>query len=288
MKITELRCSACDGTVKIDENNPNIAECEYCHTRFTIEWEHPGSHSGTSYLKPMPQRIQYQPIQKEEPKRGWEAFGWKRACGLAVLVLALIAAWKGPGIYRRCQADHSGEAAAASGTGAAGAAAQSGGLPSAEKQEEPAKKKLPTGLLAVFSETIFGKPVEEITEQEFAKIHWLEFKSGIDYRQVGYSFTDPYEDETAALTWLSFPREENADLSCLPVFTGLHKLAVGQSLSPENVAGLSIYGLSGYYDSLEEIAALLEQPELVRELSVTGSPFSLAGIDQFRNLESLT
>ncbi len=43
MKITELRCSACDGTLKVDENNPNFAECEYCHTKFTIEWDHPGT-----------------------------------------------------------------------------------------------------------------------------------------------------------------------------------------------------------------------------------------------------
>lgn len=39
MKITELRCSACDGTLKIDEKNPNIAVCEYCKSRFIIERE---------------------------------------------------------------------------------------------------------------------------------------------------------------------------------------------------------------------------------------------------------
>ncbi|MFR2845995.1 MAG: hypothetical protein ACLTC4_02150 [Hungatella hathewayi] len=37
MKMTELKCTACNGTLKFDENNPNIAVCEYCHTKYVIE-----------------------------------------------------------------------------------------------------------------------------------------------------------------------------------------------------------------------------------------------------------
>ena len=43
MNITELRCSACNGTLKVNPQNPNVVECEYCHTKFMVEWNHPGS-----------------------------------------------------------------------------------------------------------------------------------------------------------------------------------------------------------------------------------------------------
>ena len=37
--MTELRCPACGGDLKIDKNNPNIAICDYCNTQFFIEKE---------------------------------------------------------------------------------------------------------------------------------------------------------------------------------------------------------------------------------------------------------
>lgn len=113
MKMTELRCSACDGTLKIDEQNPGIAECEYCHTKYTIEWDRSGTYGGAGngnpYLKPMPGKINYQPVHREEPKKtGWEPYGWKRGVALVILFFVLMGIMYGPKVYRRYQMDHGG------------------------------------------------------------------------------------------------------------------------------------------------------------------------------------
>ena len=33
MKLVELKCPACNGTVKLDPEHPGEAVCEYCKTR---------------------------------------------------------------------------------------------------------------------------------------------------------------------------------------------------------------------------------------------------------------
>ena len=39
MKLVELRCPACNGTVKLDPEHPGEAVCEYCQTRYMVEKE---------------------------------------------------------------------------------------------------------------------------------------------------------------------------------------------------------------------------------------------------------
>lgn len=39
MKISELRCPACNGPLTVDQDNQNIAVCEYCGTKYMLEWE---------------------------------------------------------------------------------------------------------------------------------------------------------------------------------------------------------------------------------------------------------
>lgn len=295
MKMTELRCSACDGTLKIDEQNPGIAECEYCHTKYSIEWDRSGTYGGAAgmgnpYLKPMPGKINYQPIHKEEPKKtGWEPYGWKRGVALVILFFVIMGVWKGPAVYRRYQMDHgtSESKEAVAKPGLAGGGASTGADQAGAHGEEDTGKPEVTGLLADFSEALYGKPVDEITDSEWGKIRWLEMKSGIDYREVGYSFEDPLENPDAQLTWLKFPRDTQVDLSCLPVFTGLTSLGAGQSVQAEDLKGLGITRLRGYFDSMEEVAGILENPGGLRRLETVGSPFSIQGIEAFTGLESL-
>lgn len=110
MNITELRCSACNGTLKVNPQNPNVVECEYCHTKFMVEWNHPGSQGGQNVqLRQMPQRINYQPSKPAEPKKtGWEPYGWKRGVALVILFFVLMGIMYGPKIYARYQMDHGG------------------------------------------------------------------------------------------------------------------------------------------------------------------------------------
>ncbi len=286
MKITELRCSACDGTLKVDENNPNFAECEYCHTKFTIEWDHPGTPGrGDAHLKQIPARINYIPIpEREEKKTGWEPYGWKRGIAVAILGFVLLVGVNIPAIYRRYKMDHSQEVAVSSEAEAAAGKEHTG-----EEADPGAKALRPTGLLAFFSEIVFGRPMEEITESELAKIQWLEIGSDIDFRKVGYSFDDPLANPDAELTWVKFPRDDypDADLSCLPAFTGLKRIGTNQSLSPGDVRGLSLTAIRGYFDSMEQVAALLDDPSALRYLDITSTPVNLQGIEQFAGLETL-
>ena len=102
MKITELKCAACGGSLKIDEKNPNIAECEYCHTRFTLETE-------KGMEAPQLKRIDYTPVEIPKSKEnGWEPYGWKRGVALVILFFVLMGIMYGPKVYRRYQMDHGG------------------------------------------------------------------------------------------------------------------------------------------------------------------------------------
>lgn len=289
MNITELRCSACNGTLKVDEQNPNVAVCEYCHTKFMMEWSHPGMQGQQDIqLRRMPEKIAYQPARKEEPKRtGWEPYGWKRGVALVILFFVIMGVWKGPAIYRRYQMDHS--AASAPDSGSAGGADNRSGSADTDTAADSTPAVRPTGLLAAFVEYLFDKPVEDITPDELAKIQWLKLSSSIDFRRVGYSFDDPQENPEAELTWVEFPRDSyrDADLSCLPAFTGLKRIDTSQTILPENLEGLSITGIGGYYDSLERVAALVDDPSQLRYVSVTSDPISLAGLDQLTGLETL-
>lgn len=294
MKITELRCSACDGTLKVDEQNPNFAVCEYCHTKYTIEWDHPGHPgSGDAHLKKMPAKIAYEPIHEPERKTsGWEAYGWKRAIALVILGLMLIIAMNAKGFYQRFQMDHVQEAAddvvkPGFQNGLSTAEAGSGSA-AGDGQAEDGKQKL-SGTMADFAEVVFGKPLEDISEKELSKIQWIELNSNIDFRRIGYSFEDPLENPDAELTWIEFLRDDyqEADLSCLPAFSGLKRIGTSQYLDAEDTAGLALTGIRGYFDSLEDAAAAVEDPSLIRYLDVSGDPVSLNGLEQFTNLETL-
>lgn len=43
MKLTELKCTACNGTLKLDEKNPHVTVCEYCRSHYVLEDEGEGN-----------------------------------------------------------------------------------------------------------------------------------------------------------------------------------------------------------------------------------------------------
>lgn len=261
MNITELRCSACNGTLKVNPQNPNVVECEYCHTKFMVEWNHPGSQGGQDVqLRQMPQRINYQPSKPAEPKKtGWEPYGWKRGVALVILFFVIMGVWKGPALYRRYKLN---QQIAAEKALENGENTSNDGLTSADN---PAAQTPLTGLLALFAEQVFDQPAEEISESDLAKIQWLEMRNTIDFRCIGYSFDDPSENPDAELTWVDFPRDDypDADLTCLPAFSGVKRISTNQTLFPEYIEGLSLTGISGYYESLEQVASLVDRKSVV-------------------------
>ncbi len=108
--MTELKCPSCGGRLEIDKQNQNIAVCEECGSLYAIQNNVSGETAEEGpEEKPVPQRIAYEPIRKEEPKKtGWEPYGWKRGVALVILFFVLMGIMYGPKIYRRYQMDHGG------------------------------------------------------------------------------------------------------------------------------------------------------------------------------------
>ncbi len=275
MKITELRCSACDAILKIEEGS-NIAECEYCGNRFTIEWD--GAAGETPHLKPVRQRIDYTPIPPREPVEEKVNVKGRLIAVAALIAMAFFIIWMGMDQYRKNQEDSDSKDVPA--PGMAGVSVSEG-----ETSSEPHL----SGILADFAEIVFGRPAEELTEGELGQIQWLQMKADADNRWVGYSFDNPLENPDAELVWVQFPRDAYSDnaLDCLPVFTGLKMVGAGQTLQKKQVEGLSLQGISGYFDSLGQVAELVESPEAIRKIEISGKPVSLEGIELFPNLEAL-
>ena len=99
MKLTELKCTACNGSLKLDRDNPHIAVCEYCRTRYVLEDEG----EGNVRLASGPARIDYIPINPSPAKKpmGWEPCGWKRAAALISAALLLVAVISGTAVKNR-------------------------------------------------------------------------------------------------------------------------------------------------------------------------------------------
>lgn len=288
MKLTELKCSACGGTMKIDKQNPNYAVCEYCRSRFTVEWDTSGltgasseDEDGIPRLKRIPDRIDYVPIEPTQRKdNGWGPFGWKRAAAGITAALVLLAAFYVPKVYERYQMDHAQPADEKA----------SEAFTDREIQTQPAVEAYPLGgILEAFAVQVFDRPADQLTDGDLAKIKWLEIQSGADARKLGYSFAVPWEDPEAELTWVSFPRDDfyDVDMSCLPAFAGLKLLKTNGSIRAENLEGLSLLGIGGYFDSLEAVAAVTGHPGQLRHLTMRGDTVSLQGAEQFSSLEEL-
>lgn len=297
MKLTELRCSACHGTMKVDPDNPNYAVCEYCGTKYLIESDRAGDEGmpgggtagmGSAGTKHIPEHVWYQPAETAKRKKtGWEVLGWKWTIALILTITVVAGALYGPAVYRRYQMDHDPKAAFKQGDGAVpGGSGAADGLAG----DGTAAAASLDGILGDFAETVFGQPAEEITEKQLSGIRWLEFESAMEVRKIGYSMENPLENQEAELTWVSFPRDAhpNLDLSGLSRFTGLKKLKVNGSLRKEEIQGLSLESLSGYFDSLEEVADLVEDGASIREIKMTGDVLSLRGAERLPNLESLS
>lgn len=272
MKITELKCTACHGTMKVDPDNPDYAVCEYCGTKFLIEKEKTGEDSSLS-----PKAFSYKPIAPvEQPKNGWEFLGWKRNLALMLSLIVVVGVMILPVILRGNNKQDI--------LTNADLIDYTWHDPSDDTADEESKAvpRLEGGM-AYFAEYVFNQPVDAITEKQLADIKWLEFKHG----EIGYSLESPWENPEAELIWVNLPEDLNVNLSSLPLFTGLKKLESNQSISKEYLQGLSLEGIGGYFDNLEEVAALVDDPAAIRDITMKGDALSFQGSGTFSNLENL-
>lgn len=296
MKITELKCPACGGDLKIEKGNKNFAVCEYCNTSFALEWEHEEAI--------LTRRINYEvPRQPSVQQRtGWEYYGWKRGLALGITGILLLLAVNARGIYRRWQTDQ--DVSASKLNVAETIKERETGYetdlrtedrtedetedrPGVMKVSDGEETEMPlTGCLGAMAEAVFGKPADEIPDSELARIQWLEMAYDWDYFLIGYSFSNPLEED-AELTWLSFSRDMPTGKECLSRFTGLKKLNTEQPLDKKHIASLNLNSIGCYASSPAEIAGLFADPSQLKEIRMNGGVDSLEGLEQFPNLETL-
>lgn len=282
MKITELRCPACNGTLKIDENNSKVAECEYCKTKYALEWEGDNARIGTQSAVPAP-RPYYTPTAPKPAKKktGWEPYGWKRGVALVCVFFVFVGVVYGPRVIKKHNEMEAEKAESAIAENVV------------DVQAEEAVKEAPPfkGILADAAAIIFNKPAELITESELSSVRWLGFQygNGGDEVHVGYSMMDPYSDEGAELTWLAFDRDKaEIDMKSIQNFRGLTKVSVAYTISSGDLKGLHLQGLSCYADNPGKVADVLENPEELKELEITASLDDLEGLERLPSLERLS
>lgn len=280
MKIKELKCSACNGPLKIDEHDPKIAVCEYCKSRYIIEDDElkntPKPTSPDSWYVPKV------PVNapKNVHKTGWEAYGWKKVLtlSLAGIIIVTVVNWKG--ISRRMEVNK------ALNSGTEATVSEKGNSTPTEDMVQA----IPfAGVFAVMAEDVLKKPADSVTAEDFQKFQWIELQYKNGAYLVGYSFENPYEDETAELTWLEIPKDNlNEQFEQLPRFTGLKKLVISNYLSAHHLKGLNLTGLGSKSRTPEELSTLVENPSGLKELIMNNGIESLAGMEHFQNLERLT
>lgn len=282
MKIVELKCPSCGGKLKIDEKNPNIAICEYCSLQHAIEWDRDQAY--------FDRRINYQvPKAPVTTKRtGWEFDGWKRRVLVAAVFIGFIFLLcvvkffeKGSGTQKENE-----ETAQSISVEESMKEIVQANIERASQLPEEVKEVKLTGILGEMASQIFGLPPEEITEEQLSTIKWIETKYESEYHWVGYSFDDPGKED-AELTWIAFSRELDLGQQCLSLFQGLKKINLNNIIKKDYIEGLQLESIGGYFDDPAELAEMLDDPSLIKELQFNSGVTDLEGLEKFSNLETL-
>ncbi len=281
MKILDLECPSCGAKLTIDEKNPSIAVCEYCNSHFALAWDREQAyfHKGINYTAPK---------APEQPKDGgWGVNGVKGAVFLCIFAAFFIIVSVASKIF--------------SGGGISGRKIAFSGSQPAEAveiapsymdegelfgEEETLAETSPTGALGEMVSEVFGKAAEEVSPQELAKIRWIEIKGDFDNRWVGYSMDEPFA-EGAELSWMCFPRSMDTGIQSLRLFGGLKKLSVEQNIEKEDIEGLLLESIGGYFDSPAEVAEAVEDAGLLKEICFHSGVETLDGLENFPALEML-
>lgn len=273
MKITELKCSSCHGTLKVDEKNPNIAICEYCQTKHVLEHEGRNEvHLGTqSQIGPK--------NMVEKPSR----LAGNKVRSILAVIGALFVVFMIPilGEIGKTSTSYS----------AMNGKIQTNGIDSKNvlSKDKTEKQITLTGALAEMVEEATGKSVELIMEEDLSRFSCIKIKSSLDYIWIGYSFDNPYVTDEAALAWIEFPRDDtNVKIKQLSLFKELKYLEVPYYLSQNELNELKLEGISCYANTPAELAACFDNAEELKEVNIQSGLQSLEGLEQLKGIERLT
>lgn len=298
VKITDLKCPSCGGTLKMPTGNVKTVQCEYCGNEYVIDAgsgpsQGPGQvnpgNPGNPGTRPAPQWQpvpQWQPTtsqasSKPESKGVHPVVRWIMIviCFVGLVALRVYSRMPNRDAQRQAQQQAPNEVMESI------AASINTYNPAVTNRKE---EEALSGMLEQLVVAVFGKDADSVTPEELARIQWIADKSDFDNAYIGYSFDNPLENPDAELEWLTFPARSERGYSGLYMFEGLKKLETHQSLSQCSLQGLSLESLSASFSSLADVAGALDDPSTIRQLSLGSSVKSLDGLDLFPNLESLT
>lgn len=257
MKLTELKCPNCNAILKLSEENPQIAVCEFCKMQYLIEIEK----GGGTHLNPQGRQTWYTKIEPvkvpEKKENGWEAYGWKRILVCSFLGILLLIVIRLPYILAN------------------------------RKPPKETDTKTELANQVEYNE-ITPTQAERYSSEELSKIRWLSLIFENDQIQIGYSLEDPLVNSNATLIYEKYQRTDNpVDLTKLFRLTGLKRLEINQSIPKGALKGLTLTSLSCRCNSFTELAELLDAPEELLELTITSGLEQLNGLDKFSGLQSL-
>lgn len=265
MKITELKCKSCNGSLRIDEKNPHIAVCEYCNTTYAIEADnndnvHFSQQGEGSFSKSV--------ITGDRVNSGAG-----KGTRFFIVVLAVFLVTLGTKIMSSRHGETKGENA----------------VQATVNESNLVLEKPLSGPLGVMAETVLGRPATELTGEELSSIKWLSIAYDKDNLKIGYSLKNPYEDLDAQLTWITLPKDnEGFDYDLVARFTGLKKLEMGGYLNEASLKDLSLEGISCNADSPAKLAEIYPGVSGLKEIEFLSGVNNLDGLEQYENLESLT
>lgn len=267
MKITELKCTACNGTLKIDENNPHIAVCEYCQSTYAIESD---NHENVYFTHSVQNGKSAVSDKKEEP----EAKAKVRIFFFLVLLTVFYLGARGV-------ISHNEKKAGKDTVSENDRALKSQGM---EKEE-----KVLSGPLGAMAESVAGRPAKDLTQEDLSRFKWLDITYDADHVRIGYSLENPYEAPDAELTWVTFPRENGGiDYELISRFTGLKRLDMAGYLNSDSLKGLTLEGISCNAESPLELAEIYPGVSGLKEVRFLSGIKNLDGLEQYQKLESLT
>lgn len=302
MKLVELRCPACNGTVKLDPEHPGEAVCEYCKTRYMVEKE-----AGDEYRLG---NFGAGRVPDLRPRGGLETAydlnrkqqAAKKDIRMAIFLSSCVA----------CLALIFGVLFLVKGGGSKGASGKTLAVRQETQKAAAAETSAGTSAKAIkWSKgmervvyAVYGRLPDQVDDREFEKLRYLVLTQGVwemekdrryfrveygldgDLGPDGEMIIHTYEEDYPA--GVTSGRELFGDFSCMQKFKGLETLNLGSGVKPGDLSGLeNIKTLGVQYMTPKEAAELLDKPANLKKLIYHCSQPSLEGIGVFSSLESL-
>lgn len=262
MKLFQLECPNCGANLKL--KTPTLAVCDSCGSNFIVEQ--------TQYA---PIIISQAPAPAPSGKNSAKAAASIAAAVIFLSVLTVIA----------------------SGVSGTRKTSTSQKLPLATypksvygTQAAVSPERPVSPLFITFAEKVFGKNIDDITNEELASLKYMAITLGKEEYTFKYSFEDYASDKfDSSIITMSLSKDLKYSSSDIGCFTGLTRLE-NYSITMKKgdaarLTSIRSLGIRSEFSTLAEIFPVAGITELSLKYSKNAT---LEGIDKFTSLQSLT